>query len=497
MAQSINSGLSESLSERLGDIFQTDLLIDGAWVPAQKGGRFDVTNPATGEVLVSVADGGADDIEAAIEAATQAQPLWAAVPGPERSRVLHRWHQLVIEHREALAHLLTLEQGKPIKEALGEIDYGASYIEWFAGEATRIYGDLLPSKSEKLRPRVIKKPVGVVVAITPWNFPNAMLARKLAPALAAGCSVIVKPAAETPLSALAIAALAERAGIPAGLINVITTADSRGFGDKICADSRIHKITFTGSTPVGKTLVKQSAGTLKRLSLELGGNAPFIVFSDADIALAVKGAIASKFRNAGQTCVCANRFYVEKKVFDDFVAILLAELEQLTVGNGLEDGVNVGPLINERAVQKVAELVEEARDLGAQQIYQAILPKGLRGSFYPPTVLVNVPRAARILSEEIFGPVITLVEFEGEEQAIALANATPFGLAAYAYTNCRKRLSRLPERLHTGLLGLNTGLISNEMAPFGGVKESGWGREGSKYGLDDYLSLMSVTESYE
>lgn len=497
MAQDRRQGLNKALIERLGDALQTDLFINGDWLPAQGKQRFEVINPATNEVLTTVADASAPDIELAIVAAVQAQASWSKVPPPERSAILYRWYSLIAEHREALAHLLTLEQGKPLKEALGEIDYGASYVNWFAGEATRTYGDILPSKSEKLRSRVIKKPVGVVVAITPWNFPNAMLARKLAPALAAGCAVIVKPAAETPLSALAIAALATQAGVPAGVINVLPTRDSAGFGEQVCQDTRIHKLTFTGSTPVGKTLVKQSAGTLKRLSLELGGNAPFIVFGDADLPLAVKGAIASKFRNAGQTCVCANRFYIEKAVFDEFVSLLLPQLDQLVMGKGVDEGVNLGPLISPKAVEKVAELVKEACDQGAQQAYQATIPEGLLGSFYPPTLLTNVPSNARILKEEIFGPVMTLVEFEGEEQAIGLANATPFGLAAYVYTSCRKRLARLPEQLDAGLLGLNTGLISNEMAPFGGVKESGWGREGSKYGLDDYLSIMSVTESFE
>ena len=498
MADTTTSALSQSISQdALDRLVRTDLLIDGSWESSLEGARFAVTNPANGETLANVSNAVASDIERAVAAAQHAQIAWADLVAPERALYLRKWFELIIEQKENLARILTLEQGKPIKEALGEIEYGAAYIDWFSGEAKRIYGDVIPSKSSNLRNTVIKKPVGVVAAITPWNFPTAMLTRKLAPALAAGCSVVVKPAAETPLSALALGALALEAGIPAGVINILPTTHSAEFGDQICSDPHVAKITFTGSTKVGKRLAEQSAPQLKRLSLELGGNAPFVVFADADIPLAVKGAVASKFRNAGQTCVCANRFYIESSIYDEFVEQLISAVAELKVGDGLADKVDIGPLINTKAVEKVKELVDGARSDGAQQIYQATLPDDLKGSYYPPTILSRVPHGSKILREEIFGPVISLVEFSTEEQAIALANNTPFGLAAYFYTGCRKRLARLPLKIHSGLLGLNTGLISNEMAPFGGVKESGWGREGSKYGMDDYLNITSITESFE
>lgn len=489
---------AESLFERLkqNGLVKPVLFIDGCWQPASDGKQFDVINPATGEVLIAVADASLEDAEKAVVAATRAQQQWADTTAPERAKRLAKWFSLLVLHREDLAALLTLEQGKPLKEALGEVDYGAAYINWFAGEAVRVYGDIIPAKALDFSCRVIKKPVGVVAAITPWNFPNAMLARKIAPALAAGCALILKPAAETPLSALALAHLSQEAGIPDGLINVLPSRSSKELGQFFCKDNRIKKITFTGSTAVGKTLIEQGAATVKRMSLELGGNAPFVIFADAQIEAAVAGAIASKFRNAGQTCVCANRFYVERSVVDRVVEELIAKIKELKIGNGLDEGTKIGPLITQDAIKKVDALVAEALNDGATLIYQADIPNELNGNFYPPKVLIDVDPSSRIVKEEIFGPVVSVIAFDTEEKVIQMVNDSPFGLAGYVYTEDRRRLARLPNLIDVGLLGLNTGLVSNEMAPFGGVKESGWGREGSKYGLDDYLSLVAVTESF-
>lgn len=474
-------------------LVNTQLLINGQW-QAGGDGVFAVHNPASGELLAEVANATAYDAERAIAAAQAAFPAWAAMPAKERSRLLQRWFELIMQHQQPLAQLLTLEQGKPLAEAMGEIAYGASYVEWFADEARRVYGDIIPAASSEQRIMVLKQPVGVVAAITPWNFPNAMLARKLAPALAAGCTLVAKPAAETPLSALAIAYLAQQAGIPAGVINLLPSTHAKAIGDVFCTHPAVKKLSFTGSTAVGKQLIAQIAPQVKRITLELGGNAPFIVFDDADLPAAIAGAMASKFRNAGQTCVCANRFYVQRGVYEAFVAGLCEALAGLAIGDGLVPGVQIGPLISAKAVAKVQGLVAAALAAGAQLAYSQELP-ALAGHFYPAQILRDVPRDALITREEIFGPVAALIVFDTEEEVIALANDSPYGLAAYAYSGDRQRLWRLAQQLQTGMLGLNTGVISNEAAPFGGVKESGWGREGSRYGLDDYLSIKYLNES--
>jgi succinate-semialdehyde dehydrogenase / glutarate-semialdehyde dehydrogenase len=459
--------------------------IDGDWCPADMGKTFAVTNPATGEILAQVANAGVVETRRAIAAADKAQPLWAAKTAKERSGILRNLYELVMANQEDLARLLTMEQGKPLAEARGEIAYGASYIEWFAEEAKRIYGDVIAPPSADKRIITLKQPVGVVGAITPWNFPNAMLARKLAPALAAGCAVVAKPAAQTPLSALALAVLAQEAGVPNGVINIICGEDAAAIGGELTANPQVRKITFTGSTAVGKQLIAQCAQTVKKITLELGGNAPFIVFEDADLDFAVAGAMASKFRNAGQTCVCANRFYVQRNVYAQFAQKLSQAIGQLKVGNGLEEGVTVGPLIEPGAIAKVERLVEDAVKRGAKQLVGG----ATQGLFYSPSLLVDVPPDAQLCREEIFGPVAALVKFTNEQEVIQLANASEYGLATYVYTRDAARIWRLADELQTGMLGINEGLISNEMAPFGGVKESGWGREGSRYGLEDYLNI--------
>lgn len=459
--------------------------INGDWCAADSGKIFAVTNPATDEILAQVANAGAVETRLAIVAADKAQLLWAAKTAKERSKILRNWYELVMANQDDLARILTMEQGKPLSEARGEIAYGASYIEWFSEEAKRIYGDLIAPPSPDKRIITIKQPVGVVGAITPWNFPNAMLARKLAPALAAGCAVVAKPAAQTPLSALALAVLAQEAGVPDGVINIICGEDSTAIGGELTANPQVKKITFTGSTAVGKQLIAQCAATVKKITLELGGNAPFIVFDDADLDTAVAGAMASKFRNAGQTCVCANRFYVQQNIYPQFVQKLSEAISQLKMGNGLEEGISIGPLIEAKAVAKVERLVGDALERGARQ---AIGNKA-KGLFYPPALLIDVPADAQLCSEEIFGPVAALVKFTDEQEVIQLANASEYGLAAYVYTRDAARIWRLTEQLQTGMLGINEGLISNEMAPFGGVKQSGWGREGSRYGIEDYLNI--------
>ncbi len=459
--------------------------INGDWCAADSGKIFAVTNPATDEILAQVANAGAVETRLAIAAADKAQLLWAAKTAKERSKILRNWYELVMANQDDLARILTMEQGKPLSEARSEIVYGASYIEWFSEEAKRIYGDLIAPPSPDKRIITIKQPVGVVGAITPWNFPNAMLARKLAPALAAGCAVVAKPAAQTPLSALALAVLAQEAGVPDGVINIICGEDSAAIGGELTANPQVKKITFTGSTAVGKQLIAQCAATVKKITLELGGNAPFIVFDDADLDAAVAGAMASKFRNAGQTCVCANRFYVQQNIYPQFVQKLSEAISQLKMGNGLEEGVSIGPLIEAKVVAKVERLVDDALERGARQ---AIGNKA-KGLFYPPALLIDVPADAQLCSEEIFGPVAALVKFTNEQEVIQLANASEYGLAAYVYTRDAARIWRLTEQLQTGMLGINEGLISNEMAPFGGVKQSGWGREGSRYGIEDYLNI--------
>lgn len=480
-------------------LLRNQAFINGDWCAAESQKTFVVKNPATGECIATVADLGAMDARRAIQAAANAQPAWAQKPAKERSYLLRRWFDLVMKNQKDLAQLLTAEQGKPLAEAMGEIAYGASYIEWFAEQAKRINGDIIPSANSDQRLLVLKQPVGVVAAITPWNFPNAMLARKLAPALAAGCTIVAKPAAETPLSALALVALAQEAGIPDGVINVVTSSDAQKIGAEFTDNPLVRKISFTGSTAVGKLLIQQCAPDVKRITLELGGNAPFIVFDDADLDAAVTGAMASKFRNAGQTCVCANRFYVQRDIYQQFADKLAAAMSQLVVGNGADEGVTLGPLISAKAIQKAQQLTEDAIAQGAQLAYQVPLDavtNAAKGHFYPPTLLTQVPADAALAEQEIFAPVAALIPFADDDEVIALANNTVFGLAAYCYTNNGRRIKRMGDELAVGMLGINTGLISNEMAPFGGIKQSGWGREGSIYGLDDYLSIKYINENF-
>lgn len=474
-------------------LWRDRLYIGGRWCVATSGNTFTVDNPASGETLGEVADGGAEDARRAIEAAAAALAPWQALTARERSRLLMSWYREVMAHQEELAQILTLEQGKPLAEARAEIAYGASYIEWFAGEAVRIYGDLIAPPSDSRRLLVIKQPVGVVAAITPWNFPNAMLARKMAPALAAGCTLVAKPAAQTPYSALALAVLAEKAGIPAGVINLVPGSQAAAIGEVFTGHPLVRKITFTGSTAVGKKLLVQSADGVRKVTLELGGNAPFIVFDDADLPAALSGAMASKLRNAGQTCVCANRFYIQEKIYDAFAEGLAGQMADLRVGDGCDPEVAIGPLINEAAVKKVEELVADALQRGAR-----LVTGGRRQSpgslFYLPTLLTEVPADARLTREEIFGPVAALVRFADEAQVLQWANDSALGLSAYFYSRDAARIWRFAEQLEAGIVGVNDGSISNEMAPFGGVKESGLGREGSRYGLDDYLNIKYICQ---
>lgn len=479
-------------------LLQTRAFIDGEWCDADTQKTFTVKNPATGEVVAQVADLGVNETRRAITAAARAQATWAKKTAKERSQLLRGWFDLVIQHQEDLAQILTLEQGKPLAEARSEITYGASYIEWFAEEAKRIYGDVIAPPSRDQRILVIKQPVGIVAAVTPWNFPCAMLARKIAPALAAGCTIVAKPASETPLSALALAFLAAQAGVPAGVINIVTGTDSAAIGAELTGNPLVRKLSFTGSTAVGKQLIQQCAADVKRITLELGGNAPFIVFDDADLDAAVAGAMDSKFRNAGQTCVCANRFYINRSVYAQFTEKLIVAMKTLSVGNGANAGVNLGPLISAKAVNKVQILVDEAIAKGALIGYQTTLDAASvgQGYFYPPTLLLNVTPDSELTRREIFGPVAALIPFETDEEAIYLANNTEFGLASYCYTRDAKRINNLSDMLETGMLGINTGLISNEMAPFGGIKQSGWGREGSHYGIDDYVNIKYLCERF-
>ncbi len=460
--------------------------IGGQWSQAEDRTEFPVVNPATGEEIARVANCGRQETAQAIGAAVRAQREWSALPAKKRAGVLRAWHDLLIANQEPLARLLTAEQGKPLAEARGEIAYGASYIEWFAEEAKRINGDVIPAPSGDKRAICLKQPVGVVACITPWNFPNAMLARKIAPALAAGCAVVCKPANETPLSAFALAALAEDAGVPAGVISVLC-GRTEEIGRELTSSKSVRKLTFTGSTAVGKKLMSDCAGSVKRMSMELGGNAPFIVFDDADIDAAVTGLMASKFRNAGQTCVCANRILVQDGVYDEFSSKLVRAVQNLKVGDGMEDGVGVGPLISEKAVEKVSGLIEDACEKGAKVLYAGASASG--PCFVNPTVLEDVSADMRVFTDEIFGPVAPLARFATEDEAIRIANDTDYGLASYVYTRDMARIWRIGESLEYGMVGVNEGIISNEAAPFGGVKESGFGREGSKYGLDDYLEL--------
>lgn len=468
-------------------LFRQSCLIDGQWLAAGNGQTIDVTNPASGALLGTVPKLGIAETRQAIVAANTAYPAWRARTAKERSKILRRWYELMIEHREDLAIILTAEQGKPLAEARGEIDYAAAYFEWFAEEAKRIYGDVIPPSAADKRIVVLKEPVGVCAAITPWNFPAAMISRKAGAALAAGCTMIVKPASATPFSALALAELANRAGVPAGVFNVVTGAAS-AIGGELTANPLVRKLTFTGSTEIGKELMAQSAATMKKLSMELGGNAPFIVFDDADVDAAVAGAIASKYRNSGQTCVCTNRFLVQEGIYDTFAAKLATAVSALRVGDGLQGATEQGPLIDQAAVAKVEEHIADALAKGAK-----ILCGGERhalgGNFFAPTILTEVTAAMAVAREETFGPVAPLFRFRTEEEAIALANDTEFGLAAYFYSRDNARVWRVAEAIEAGMVGINTGLISNETAPFGGVKQSGNGREGSRYGLDDFLEI--------
>lgn len=463
--------------------------INGEWLQGDADApRFAVLNPATQQPIAELLDAGEAETLAAVDAAQKALPAWRAKSAKERAALLRRWYELVMQNKSALGAILTAEQGKPLAEAEGEIAYGASYIEWFAEESKRVYGDVIPAPSADKRVIVIKQPVGIVSAITPWNFPNAMITRKAAPALAAGCTFIVKPAQETPLSALALAMLAEEAGIPAGVFNVVVGTSSRAIGGVLTGDPRIAKFSFTGSTGVGKVLLKQCADTVKKTSMELGGNAPFIVFDDADLDQAVAGALASKFRNAGQTCVCTNRVMVQAGVYDEFVTRLRDGLAAMKLGAGDEDGVQIGPLVNSGAVADVDALVQDALAEGAQALIGAQRSE-LGECFYMPTILTDVRPDMRVAREEIFGPVAPIIRFDSEDEAVSMANATEVGLASYIYTRDIGRVWRVSEALEYGMVGINEGIISNEMAPFGGVKESGMGREGSKYGLEDYLEI--------
>lgn len=468
-------------------LLRTQAFIGGAWVDADDGATFAVTNPADLSPICNVASVGAVETERAIAAAEAALPAWRAKTAKERSALLRKWFELMMANQEDLARLLSWEQGKPLTESRGEIAYGASFIEWFAEEAKRIYGDVIPHDKQGRRLVVIKQPIGVVAAITPWNFPNAMITRKAGPALAAGCTIVIKPASETPLSALALAELASRAGIPAGVVNVVT-GNARAIGGELTRNPSVRKLSFTGSTGIGKMLMAQCADTMKKVSMELGGNAPFIVFDDADLDAAVAGAMASKYRNSGQTCVCTNRILVQDGVYDEFAKRLVAAVNALKVAPAHEAGAEQGPLINAKAVAKVEEHIADAVAKGAK-VLAGGKPHALGGSFFEPTVLGEVTPAMLVARDETFGPLAPIFRFKTEAEAIAMANDTEFGLASYVYTRDLGRAWRVSEALEYGMVGVNEGIISTEIAPFGGIKESGTGREGSKYGIDDYVEM--------
>ncbi|MDH3750865.1 MAG: NAD-dependent succinate-semialdehyde dehydrogenase [Gammaproteobacteria bacterium] len=472
-------------------LLKTDAYINGEWCGAADRARFDVTNPATGAVIASLPDMGVAETREAIEAADAAWPAWRAKTGKERAGILRKLFFLMMENQEDLAQLITAEGGKPLAESRGEVAYGAAFIEWFGEEAKRTYGDLIPATFTDRRIVADKQPIGVCAAITPWNFPIAMVTRKVGPALAAGCPMVLKPAHETPLSALALAEFAERAGVPPGVFSVITSSSGSTVGGELTSNPTVRKLTFTGSTATGKVLMRQCADTIKKLSLELGGNAPFIVFDDADVDKAVVGAIASKYRNSGQTCVCVNRFLVQDGVYDEFATKLTAAVEAMKVGNGADDGVVQGPLINEAGVTKVQEHVDDAVSKGAG-VSAGGKRHALGGNFFEPTVLTNVTPDMVVAREETFGPISPLFRFETEEEAVAMSNDTEFGLAAYFYTRDSARTWRVSQALEYGIVGVNEGIISTEVAPFGGVKESGLGREGSKYGIEDYLEIKYI-----
>lgn len=469
------------------ELFQQQAYINGQWLAAQSNATVPVTNPATGEEIGTIPNMGAAEATQAVEAAYTALKSWKALTAQNRADILLAWYKLVLDHIDELALIMTIEQGKPLAEAKGEVRYAASFIQWFAEEGKRIYGDVIPTVNNQQRFIISKEPVGVVAAITPWNFPIAMITRKAAPALAAGCTVVIKPANETPYCALAIAKLAEKAGIPAGVINVVT-GKSQEIGSVFTSHEKVKKLTFTGSTPVGRLLMQQCSSTIKKLALELGGNAPLIVFDDADLDKAVQGAIFAKFRNAGQTCVCANRIYVHDNIYQAFAEKFVQEVQKFKVGNGLEDGVQIGPLINEKAVLKAQQLIDDAVSKGAK-VACGGKQHALGQTFYEPSVLTNVDRTMEIVQEEIFGPVAPLIRFTDEADVVAQANDTIFGLAAYVYSENISRLWRVSEQLEYGMVGMNATAISNEVVPFGGVKQSGVGREGSKYGLEEFMTI--------
>ena len=469
-----------------GELVKNGSYINGRWHSSDT--TFSVNNPANQQHLADIADAGKAQAEQAVQAASDAFAGWAAKPAAERSQLLLAWYQLISKHQDDLARLMTLEQGKPLAEAKGEIAYGASYLQWFAEEAKRLYGDTIPAPSADKRIIVQRQPVGVVAAITPWNFPCAMLTRKAAAALAAGCTFVVKPAHQTPLSALALAELSQQAGIPPGVFNVVSGTDAKAIGEVLTQDKRVAKFSFTGSTAVGKLLAKQCADSVKRVSMELGGNAPFIVFDDAELDAAIQGLMASKFRNAGQTCVCANRILVQRNVYDTFVDKFVEQVKLLRIGDGLDKGTDIGPLIDDKALQKVTELTQGAIDAGANLLLGGH-PHSAGEQFFQPTVLTDVSTDMAISQQEIFGPVAAIQPFETEQDAIELANSTEYGLAAYFYSRDIGRVFRVSQALQFGMVGINEGIISNAAAPFGGVKQSGYGREGSKYGLDDYTDI--------
>ena len=483
--------ISDALLSKLKDpSLATDkALVAGEWVANSDSGKtFNVTNPANGDVIAVLPDMNRAETKRAIDAAYTAQKAWAKKTGKERATVLRKLYDLMVANADDLATILTMEMGKPLAEARGEVLYGASYVEWFGEEAKRVYGDTIPGHQPDKRIIVIKQPIGVVAAITPWNFPNAMLARKFAPAVAAGCAMISKPAAETPLSALSLAVLAERAGLPAGVFNVILSKDSPSIGKEFTENDKVRKLTFTGSTEVGRILMRQGADQIMKLGLELGGNAPFIVFDDADLDAAVEGAMVSKYRNNGQTCVCANRLYVQAGVYDAFAKKLADKVGAMKVGDGFEAGVNAGPLIDKKALAKVEEHIGDAVSKGAQ-VALGGKPDAKGGLFFQPTILTGVTTEMKVAREETFGPVAPLFKFDTEEQVIEMANNTEFGLASYFYSKDVSKIFRVAEELEYGMVGINTGLISTEVAPFGGIKQSGQGREGSKYGIEDYIEI--------
>ena len=472
-------------------LLRVDSYVNGAWTKAAGDKRFAVTNPATGDIVAEVADLGASDVSAAIDAAVLAQKEWAAHTAKDRAMVMRKWYDLIMANADDLAIILTTEMGKPLAEARGEIVYGASFIDWFAEEARRVCGDVMESPIPDKRFLTFKQPIGVFGAITPWNFPIAMITRKVAPGIAAGCSCVLKPAEQTPLSALALAELAHRAGLPAGVMNIVTGMDAPAMGSALCDDDRIRKMTFTGSTEVGRILMRQSADTLKKMSLELGGNAPLIVFDDADMDIAIAGAMASKYRNAGQTCVCANRMFVQDGIYDEFARRLAETSAAMKVGSGFEEGVEQGPIIDDQGFAKVERHVADAIAKGAK-VQTGGKPHARGGTFYEPTVLTDMSSDMQMFTEETFGPVAGLFRFSSDDEAVAMANDTEFGLAAYIFTNNTSRLFRVSEALEYGMVSANTGIFSSEVGPFGGVKSSGLGREGSKYGIDEFLEIKFV-----